>query len=283
MSEIKTASVDLIVTSPPYWDLKDYGDPNQLGLGLTYPQFMVILQDHLMDCLRVLKYDGLAVFIVGDIRKKARYDGREDENERPRLLSMQSDIIQFFNNMGCDLFGHYIWKKTTAKQGIKRNIIYGASGAGELSNYMFPPYLYSDLLIEHVIVFRKPGPKRISSPLAQRDLRFEALNREEEANLWADQVWEINPVHNSNHPAVFPLELAYRIIKMFSMKNDTILDPFCGIGTTLEAALHLHRNAIGYEINVDYINEFSKRINIPIKNKGYIYSAEIGYETLNAK
>ncbi|KUO96523.1 DNA methyltransferase [Ferroacidibacillus organovorans] len=134
MSEINTCSIDLILTSPPYWDIIDYKNCNQLGQGLTYKHFMLILKNNIIECMRVLKEDGLAVFVVGDIRKEKNYSGKIG---RPRIYPLHSDIIQIFVDMEFDFFQHFIWRKKGVKKGQLKGIIYGSVGSGSLRSMLF--------------------------------------------------------------------------------------------------------------------------------------------------
>ncbi|OEF98849.1 hypothetical protein BHF71_10660 [Vulcanibacillus modesticaldus] len=152
------------------------------------------------------------------------------------------------------------------KKGRKGKIVWGSVD----KRWAVPPYLYADLSIEHIIVFRKPGKKRDLHSMEER--QAEEYNRipKEKFLDWANPVWEINSPHNKKHPATFPSSLVNRLIKMYSLKNDIVLDPFCGIGTTVKEAIKLKRNAIGYEINKTYINDLIDEYNL--KRKGDRYS-----------
>lgn len=258
MSEINTASIELVLTSPPYWNIIDYKHNKQLGQGLTYNHYIFMLKKTLLECMRVLKEDAFAVFIVGDIRKSAKYLGKE---ERPKIFSLHSDIIQYFIEMGFEFHSHIIWKKTSVKKGEKGKILYCPVGKGKYKNYGTGPFVYTDLSIEHILIFRKPGKLR---KLSLDERLSDEYNRIPKRDLekWVDPVWFIDSQLNNQHPATFPAELACRLIKMYSLRNDTVLDPFCGIGTTLDVSFSLERNSIGYEINEKYITELSEYYNL---------------------
>jgi DNA modification methylase len=240
--EIKTASVDLILTSPPYWNIVDYENSSQLGSGLTYKQFIRIFK----------KYTG--------------------KGSRPRMYSLQSDIIRYFTEMDFDFFSHIIWKKESVKKGEKGKIIYGSVGKGKYKDFVAPPYIYTDLSIEHILIFRKPGIKQ-EIPLLERLSDEHTRILKKDVEKWLDPVWYITPRRHSTHPATFPEELVERLIKMYSKKGDIVLDPFSGTGTTLKVALDLHRNAIGYEINEKYIHELTK--SYPLKQQENVFSLQI--------
>ncbi|MFJ5717290.1 DNA-methyltransferase [Neobacillus sp. NPDC093127] len=253
MSEIKSGTIDLIITSPPYWNLKDYEHPEQLGLNLSYKQYLYQLKKHFYECMRVLKEDAFICINVGDIRS-----GRYKETGRPRLYSLQSDIINFFTEeMDFDLFQHFIWEKLGVKKGAKSTIIYGSVGKGGYKDFGFPPFLYTDLLTEHILVFRKPGNRKrdVIDRLKEQSLN---LIPKEILKEWLHPIWKINSLKHISHKATFPDEIAIRLIRLFSLENETVLDPFSGTGTTLRNAIELGRNAIGYELNANYINELIK-------------------------
>lgn len=261
MHETDSNSIDLIITSPPYWNRKDYKHPEQLGYGMRYDEYFKRLESNLLECKRVLKEDGLAVFIVGDVRPKAS-EISTDVNTRPQLYSIHSDIITFLCQNGLQLYDQFIWRKESTKKGKKRYVIYGAAQKG----YIYPPYVYGDMSIEYILVFRKPGVKRM---LPHLNCRVKERISRKTAQDWLSSVWNIEPAKNSLHPAIFPSELPMRLIKLYSLEGDTVLDPFCGIGTTLEEAIKLNRRAIGYEINFNYLSSFIKKYKMDCRDYQY--------------
>lgn len=243
MNEIETNSIDLIVTSPPYWDLVDYNNCNQLGMGLTFNTYLTYMNTFLLSSSRVLKFDGFLAIIVADIRKNESGSSKE----RPKLYSIQSYIINRLEGLGIDLHAHIIWKKTSVKSSGKK-IIYGSVD----KDYAYPPFAYNDLDIEHILIFRKPGSKRDLPSLAER---MDKLDKDD-LNDEYSSLWRFNEVsNNKNHPATFPNALVERIIKLFSITNDVVLDPFMGSGTTALSCISMNREFLGYEINKSYINE----------------------------
>ena len=259
MKEIETSSIDLILTSPPYWDIKDYGMNEQLGYGLTYKCYLELLKKNIFECMRVLKDDGFCIFNVADIRK----DVSNRKESRPKIYPIHSDLIQYFISMDFEFASHTIWKKESVKKGEKGKIIYGAVD----KEYIYPPYVYNDLSIEHILVFRKPGKRRKLPRLNERLDKFP----KKEIQDWMNPIWNINPSsHKKNHPATFPTELISRLINLYSIKGDTVLDQYCGTGTTLKVAKELERNAIGYEINSEYILPFIEDFNM-VKNELMYY------------
>lgn len=247
MNEISTNSIDLIFTSPPYWDLKDYKNPNQLGLGLTFETYLTYLDQFLLSCCRVLKHDSYLVINIADIRTNIS----RGEKTRPKTYSIQAHIITKLESLGLDLNSHRIWKKTSVKKSNKK-IIYGVAD----KNFVYPPLVYNDLDIEHILAFRKPGPLKKFGPREDRTNKLDKSNLTDEFS----SIWKFNNVvQNKDHPAQFPLELTERVLKLFSISGDTILDPFIGSGTTALAALNLNRKFYGYELNSTFIDSSLKQ------------------------
>lgn len=242
MSDLDTNSIDLIFTSPPYWDLIDYKTSNQLGLGLTFETYLAFMDKFLLSSARVLKFDSFLVLNIADIRKNIS----KSLNDRPKLYSVQSYIISKLESLGLDLHAHIIWKKKSVKASGKK-IIYGSTD----KEFIYPPFAYNDLDIEHILVFRKPGGKRKLPQLASRTDKISKENLTDEYS----SLWEFNEISNhKNHPATFPLALAERVIKLYSITNDVVLDPFIGTGTTALACINLNRHFIGYELNKGYLH-----------------------------
>lgn len=259
MKEIGNNTINLIITSPPYWDLKDYKNNNQLGLGMTYEFYMDLLKKNLYECVRVLKNDSFCVINVADIRRRLS----KSEECRPKIFSLHCDIIKYFESMGLELFTHYIWNH---KINHVANKVYGAKSKIGDDLYVYPPYIYSELSIEHILVFRKGGPiRKLPKPLHRRVDKFKL----KEIASWLQPIWTINSTKSSLHPATFPEELVERLIYLFSITGDTILDPFCGTGTTLKVAKKLKRSCIGYELNYSYIEPLIKDWKMSKNNNSY--------------
>jgi modification methylase len=248
MREIGTGTVDLIITSPPYWNIVDYKNPKQLGKNISYKYFIYQLKKTLYECMRILKEDSFICLIVGDVRT-----GEYKNNGRPRIYSLQSNLIEIFTEeMDFDLFQHFIWEKFGVKKGEKASLIYGSVCRGDYKEFAVPPLLYTDMLTEHILVFRKPG-KHDRGKVEDRQKENLNLINKSDLETWLSPVWKIHSNTNPSHPATFPDELVIRLIKLYSLADDLIVDPFAGTGTTLINADKLGRRAIGYEINPDYI------------------------------
>ena len=237
MSDIKDGSVNLVITSPPYWTLKDYDNDAQIGTGSTsYEAYIEELNKVWKECIRVLSPDGkLCINIMPFLLtgKAARFDRRET-----RLVL--DDISKFmFETNEMYQFGLFIWDK--------RKIVRFSS----FGSYPYPPNIFTTYPYEWITVFSKKG-KREPVP---KEVKEKSKLTTKEWQDWAiNSIWEMQPAKakSEEHPAPFPDELPKRLIKLYSFWGDTVLDPFMGTGTTAKMALALGRKAIGYELNADY-------------------------------
>lgn len=246
MSMIPDESVNLIITSPPYWTLKDYDVDGQIGKGSnSYDYYINELNKVWKECVRVLAPDGkiciniMPFLLTG---KAARFARRET-----RLVL--GDIEKFMDSTGCMFqFGLYIWDKRK----IARFSSFGS--------YPYPPNIFSTYPYEWITVFSKEG-KRKPVP---KDIKEKSRLTTKEWQNWAiNSIWEMQPAKAKveGHPAPFPKELPMRLIKLYSFWGDTVLDPFAGTGTTLLAAQELGRKSIGFELNPEYIKLIDKKLN----------------------
>lgn len=245
MSQIEDNSVNLIITSPPYWELKDYDVEGQIGKGSSsYDQYIKDLNKVWKECVRVLAPDGkiciniMPFLLTG---KAARYERRET-----RLVL--GDIEKFMDSTGCMYqFGLYIWDKRK----VARFSSFGS--------YPYPGNIFSTYPYEWITVFSKAGKR----PPVDKEIKEKSKLTTKEWQDWAiNSLWEMQPAKakSEGHPAPFPLELPRRLIKLYSFVGDTVLDPFAGTGTTLKAALELDRKAIGYELSSEYMNLIDKKL-----------------------
>ena len=236
MDEVLDNSIQLIVTSPPYGKIKDYGNQNQIGFLGTFDDYFRRLKQVWSECYRVLEPQCRMVINIGD-----QYL-RTSEFGRYRVLSIASKIITDCLDLGFDFLGDIIWQKisttnTTGGCTLMGSIYYPRNG---LLTYDY----------EHILIFKKyqGKNKRKVDPIIKEMSKIPLS----EWKKWFTGHWKFPGVVQKEHIAMFPEELPYRIIRMFSYIGDTILDPFLGSGTTLKVAKSLFRNGIGYELNKDY-------------------------------
>lgn len=245
MSEVPSGSVNLIITSPPYWSLKDYGTDDQIGFGSSsYQAYLDELNKVWKECVRVLAPDGkLCINIMPFLLtgKAAKFDRRET-----RLVL--DDISNFLNSTNeMFQFGLYIWDKRK----ITRFSSFGS--------YPFPPNIFSTYPYEWITIFSKQGKRK---PV-DKEIKEKSKLTTKEWQDWAiNSIWEMQPARakSENHPAPFPEELPRRLIKLYSFWGDTVLDPFLGTGTTCKVAMELGRKGIGYELNKDYLPLINKKL-----------------------
>lgn len=242
MTEIEDESVHLIVTSPPYWQLKDYGTENQIGFNDSYEEYINHLNLVWQECYRVL-HEGCRLCInIGDQFARSVYYGRY------KVIPIHSEIIRFCETLGLDFMGQIIWQKSTTMN--------TTGGGSVMGSYPYPRNGIVKLDFEYILLFKKQG----NPPLPSRDRKINSAMTNEEWNTFFNGHWVFSGVKQDKHLAMFPEELPHRLIKMFSFEGDIVLDPFLGSGTTSLAAKKLGRNSIGYEINADFIPVIKSKV-----------------------
>lgn len=243
---IPDQSVHLVVTSPPYWTLKDYNPSrDQLGSVDEYEQFLSEIDRVWSHSYRVLVPGGRLVCVVGDVCLS-----RRKNNGRHTVVPLHASIQEHCRVMGFDNLAPIIWHKIA-------NAKLEASGNG--GGFLGKPYEPNAVIkndIEFILMERKPGGYR--SPGFRE--RVCSVIPESLHKRWFRQIWSDVPgASTRNHPAPFPVELAERLIRMFSFVGDTVLDPFLGSGTTALAAWKAGRNSIGVEVDREYIQKAVRR------------------------
>lgn len=242
MSELKEESVHLIVTSPPYWQLKDYGTENQIGFHDDYEMYINHLNLTWQECFRVL-HNGCRLCInIGDQFARSTYYGRY------KIIPIHTEIIKFCETIGFDFMGQIIWQKATTMN--------TTGGASIMGSYPNPRNGIVKLDFEYILLFKKQG----IAPKPSNEQKENSAMTNEEWNTYFSGHWYFSGAKQDKHLAMFPEELPHRLIKMFSFPGETVLDPFMGSGTTALAARNLNRNSIGYEINPDFVPIIKERI-----------------------
>ncbi len=251
LSFIEDESIHLVVTSPPYWNLKKYEEnPNQLGHIDEYENFLHELTKVWKEIFRVLVPGGRLVCVVGDVCLS-----RRKNNGRHVVMPLHADIVVSCRRIGFDNLNPIIWNKIS-------NASYEVQGNSKFLGKPYEPNAIIKNDIEFILMQRKPGGYR-NPTLRQRELS--KINKQN-FQKWFRQHWTLSGAPTKNHPAPFPLELADRLVQMFSFVGDTVLDPFLGTGTTTLAAIKNNRNSLGVEIQPRYIEMARRKIETEIKN-----------------
>jgi modification methylase len=240
-------SVHLVVTSPPYWTLKEYNrSAGQMGFIDDYDEFLSELDRVWARCYDALVPGGRLVCVVGDVCLSRRKNGGEHT-----VVPLHASIQERCRKLGFSNVAPIIWHKIA-------NAVYEASGNG--GGFLGKPYEPNAVIkndIEFILMERKPGGYR-KPTLAARLL---SVIPAEKHKLWFQQIWMgLTGASTRQHPAPYPLELAERLVRMFSFVGDTVLDPFLGTGTTSLAAARWGRNSIGVEVDAAYFKMAAERV-----------------------
>jgi len=244
MNEVPDKSVHLIITSPPYWQLKDYGIKDQIGFNDSYESYINNLNLVWNECYRVL-HNGCRLCInIGDQFARSVYYGRY------KVIPIRTEIIKFCETIGFDYMGAIIWQKPTTMN--------TTGGATVMGSFPYPRNGIIKIDYEFILIFKKQD----EPPNVPKELKEKSKLGKEEWNEYFSGHWNFNGEKQIEHLAMFPEELPKRLIKMFSFVGDTVLDPFLGSGTTILAAKNLSRNSIGYEINEKFLSVIKKKVGI---------------------
>lgn len=247
MKFLTPESVHLVVTSPPYWTLKRYRESaGQLGHVSDYEAFLSELERVWRQCYDALVPGGRLIIVVGDVCLS-----RRQNSGRHTVVPLHASIQESCRRIGFDNLAPIIWYKIA-------NAVYEAEGNG--GGFLGKPYEPNAVVkndIEFILMQRKPGGYRSPSVPA----RVMSVISAENHGAWFQQVWSgLTGASTREHPAPYPLELAERLIRMFSFVGDTVLDPFLGTGTTSLAAARWGRNSVGVEVDPHYLQMASDRV-----------------------
>ena len=247
LSDLERGSVQLILTSPPYWTLKEYRhSAGQLGDVSDYETFLSELDRVWTHCFNALVPGGRLICVVGDVcLSRRKNDGRHT------VVPLHASIQEHCRRIGFDNLAPIIWHKI-------------ANAAYEVENgsagFLGKPYEPNAVIkndIEFILMQRKPGGYRKPSV----PVRVLSLISTDNYQRWFQQIWTgLTGASTREHPAPYPIELAERLIRMFSFVGDTVIDPFMGTGTTNAAAARCGRHSIGCEVDEHYFDLAERRI-----------------------
>lgn len=242
MTELPDHSVHLVITSPPYWQLKDYGTGDQIGFHHSYENYINHLNLVWRECYRVLHPGCRLCVNIGDQFARSVYYGRY------KVIPIREEIIRFCEHAGFDYMGAVIWQKVTTT--------HTTGGGVQMGSYPYPRNGVLKLDYEFILILKKTG----KAPRPTKENKERSKMTAEEWNTFFTGHWNFGGARQDNHIAMFPEELPRRLIKMFAFAGDTVLDPFAGSGTTSLAARNLHRNSVAYEINPDFVPVIKQKL-----------------------
>jgi modification methylase len=230
MHEVKDESVHLVVTSPPYFNAREYSQWK------TYEDYLQDMKKVFEECRRVLCYGGFMCVNISPVL---------DNGSRKNIPCHFCNILEEIN---MDFKEDIIWRKPDGAAHLRMG--------GWSQNENRPLSYYPNIVTEYIYVFKKGNYERFGKFFYKEWESIDNIPKDMKTN-----VWEFNPVLASQvgHPAPYPLELANRCIRLYSFAGDTVLDPFLGSGTTSESAFNLGRNSVGYELCKEYIPVIKQR------------------------
>jgi site-specific DNA-methyltransferase (adenine-specific) len=241
MDPVDDQSVQLVVTSPPYWQIKDYGGIGQIGYDDTYRAYLENLNLVWEECYRALSPGCRMCVNIGDQFARTALYGRY------KVIPIRTEIIKFCEAIGFDYLGAIIWQKVTTCN--------TSGGAVIMGSFPFPRNGIVKIDYEFILIFKKLG----QAPKPDPETKEASRMTKEEWNEYFYGHWNFPGAHQDGHLAMFPEELPRRLIKMFSFVGETVLDPFLGSGTTSLAADNLDRNSVGVEINPEFEDMIRKK------------------------
>lgn len=244
MSLVADESVHLIVTSPPYWQLKDYGSEGQIGFHDSYEAYINNLNLVWKECYRVLHKGCRLCVNIGDQFARSVYYGRY------KVIPIRTEIIKCCEELGMDYMGAVIWQKQTTMN--------TTGGGAVMGSFPYPRNGIMKLDYEFILIFKKLG----DAPKPAPEQKQASAMSKEEWNTYFASHWTFGGARQDGHIAMFPEELPARLIKMFTFVGETVLDPFMGSGTTALAARNLGRNSVGYEVNPDFKIYYASKLNV---------------------
>jgi DNA modification methylase len=265
LSFLEDGSVHLALTSPPYWNLKHYNEsPDQLGHIQDYEAFLCELEKVWRHVYRALVPGGRLVCVVGDVCVARRDFGRH------LVFPLHADICVICRRIGFDNLNPILWHKIA-------NASYEVQNGSKFLGKPYEPNAIIKNDIEFILMQRKPGGYRKPTQAQRETSRIS----KDDFDRWFQQIWNITGASTKQHPAPFPLELATRLVRMFSFAGDTVLDPFCGSGTTMIAALRADRNSIGVEVDPEYCRMAARYLKA--ETAGFFSTARLQFEKVAAE
>lgn len=244
MPELADRSVHLVVTSPPYWWIKDYAHKHQIGFDRTYREYLLDLRSVISECHRVLHPGCRAAINIGDQYLRA------SEHGRYRVQPVPADIMAIGQEFGFDFMGNIIWQKVSTTK--------TTGGGSWMGSIYYPKDGRRTYEHEYIILLRKRG----EWPSPTREQRLKSKLTKQQRSAWFRGILRIAPTRQEGHAAMFPIQVPRRLIKMYSFFGEIVLDPFLGSGTTTLAAEEEGRDSVGYEINAEYKGAIREKLGL---------------------
>jgi len=237
-------SLHLVVTSPPYWSIKDYEHPGQLGRTQEYADYLASLETVWAECLRVLHPGCRLAVNIGDQYLRARDHGRY------RILPIPADTIRACMGLGFDFMGSIIWHKISTTN--------TTGGCSMMGSIYFPRDGHVTYEHEYILLFRKRGKGPRPEPGDKEKSRL----TKEQRSSWFRGLWTVPPERQKGHVAMFPVEVPRRLALMYTFAGETVLDPFLGSGSTTLAAMETGRRSIGVELNEEFLPVIREKLGL---------------------
>ncbi|MYB34626.1 MAG: site-specific DNA-methyltransferase, partial [Gammaproteobacteria bacterium] len=233
MFEVDDETIDVVITSPPYWNIKNYDFDDQIGYGQSVHEYLSDLGLVWRECYRILKNGTRLCINIGDQFLRSKDYGKY------KIIPIHAEIIAQCEQIGFDYMGSIIWQKKTTMN--------TSGGATIMGSYPYPPNGIIEMDYEFILILKKPGKRKFLKENKEKS----ELTKEEWKQYFSAN-WNYAGVRQKGHVAMYPEELPKRLIKMFTFVNDVVLDPFLGSGTTTKASMLLKRNSVGYELNQQF-------------------------------
>ncbi|MFQ6131501.1 MAG: DNA-methyltransferase [Armatimonadota bacterium] len=245
MPELGDESVHLVVTSPPYWSIKDYQHPDQIGREQSYEEYLEALGEVVRECHRVLHKGCRMAVNIGDQYLRAIEHGRY------RVQPIPADLSVIGREIGFDFMGNIIWRKVSTTK---------TTGGGEwMGSTYYPRDGHITYEHEYILLFRKRG----KWPRPSHEAKEKSRLSKEHRSKWFRGVWDdLPPERQDEHVAMFPVDLPRRLIRMYTFWGETVLDPFLGSGSTSLAAALEGRDSVGYEVNSGFRPIIEKKLGV---------------------
>lgn len=263
VANLPDGTIDLIVTSPPYWNIKSYDFDGQIGYGQSLNQYRKSMRKTFVQCFRVLKEARRMSVNIGDVAISSGANGDEKDRGNFEMVPLHAYLIIEAERAGFTYLGTIHWEKTTKCKSQN------SAPMNFMGSVYYPPNAHIATRKESILIFRKKESTASKPEWKPPKIRAISKLTKEQWIEYTSDTWRFEGEHVEGHPAAFPVELPYRCIAMWSFVGETVLDPFLGSGTSLLACQKLKRNGIGFEANTEYEDLISERLSKATRIRAY--------------